>query len=350
MESPQPRPRIAFTAVALLLGLGIALALAELMVRWTGHGPWRELDFDLGMPRLHAPDPELGWVNEPGPHVFGTPPIHMTFWADHTRATAPAPVEGGGSIVVLGCSFVQGWALGDADTFAWKLQERFPRARVFNYGTAGYGTTQALLGLQRHLATRPPRPNGAGAAPFLVVYGFSDFHADRAVASAPWLRTLAQLASRGHVATPYATLRDDGSAELHPPITYPAWWLHEDLATVAFLEERWAAIAARARTAEATRVTQRLLVELDEVVRASGGTLLVALLSEFQRGGMQPYRSTLLEHRISTAECMHPGVWSPAMQVPVYGHPNAVINAHWAGCIERVVGRMAPQLTANGDA
>src|SRR5690606_32088053 len=122
------------------------------------------------------------------------------------------------------------------------LQERFPRARVFNYGTAGYGATQALVSLRRHLATRPPRAAGAGApaAPLVVVYGFSDFHADRAVASAPWLRTLAQLASRGHVATPYATLRDDGGVALHPPLAYPAWWLHGHLATVALLEERWA--------------------------------------------------------------------------------------------------------------
>src|SRR5690606_32677850 len=121
---------------------------------------WRELDLDFGMPRMHEPDAELGWVNRAGRHVFGAPPIRMTFWEDHTRATAASPVDAAGSIVVLGCSFVQGWALSDEDTFAWKLQERFPRARVFNYGTAGYGATQALVSLRRHLATRPPRAAG----------------------------------------------------------------------------------------------------------------------------------------------------------------------------------------------
>ena len=53
--------------------------------------------------------------------------------------------------MVLGCSFVQGWALSDEETFAWKLQERFVRARVLNFGTAGYGTTQSLLALERYL-------------------------------------------------------------------------------------------------------------------------------------------------------------------------------------------------------
>lgn len=83
------------------------------------------------------------------------------------------------------------------------------------------GSTELLLRLTGH------RPCGVSDAPFIASCGFSDVDADRAVASAPWLRTLAQLASCGHVATPYATLADDGAAVLHPPTAYPSWWLHE---------------------------------------------------------------------------------------------------------------------------
>ena len=218
--------------------------------------------------------------------------------------------------------------------------EHFPKARVLNFGTAGYGTTQSLLALQGYLDA-PPRTEGGSksSAPLIVVYGFSDFHADRNVASVPWIRGLAQLASRGHVATPYASLGHDGALGApYPPTRYPAWWLHRQLATVALLEERWAQLQARDRTTQATAATEKLLIELDRVVRAHHGTLLVALLSQFQRNGIQPFRTSLQTHGIATAECLDPGAFAKAMQVPVYGHPNATINTHWASCIEPSAG------------
>ena len=214
----RPRHRLVFATLALGMGMLAALVIAEIALRSSGHEPWKELDWHLGMPRMHEPDPDLGWRNKEGRYVFGTAPIHMTFWPDHTRATAAAPVRADAAVVVLGCSFVQGWALSDEETFAWKLQERFSRARVLNFGTAGYGTTQSLLTLERYLEERK-RTHGAAAAkgPLIVVYGFSDFHASRSIAEASWLKALAQLASRGQGATPYATLGGDGELQLHPP-------------------------------------------------------------------------------------------------------------------------------------
>ena len=94
---------------------------------------------------MHEPDPELGWRNKEGRYVFGNPPIHMSFGADHARATAPAPVTAGPTILVLGDSFVQGWAVSDEETFVWRLQQQFPRVRFVNLGSSGYGVTQPLL-------------------------------------------------------------------------------------------------------------------------------------------------------------------------------------------------------------
>jgi hypothetical protein len=344
----RPRHRLAFATLAVGMGMLAALVIAEIALRSSGHKPWKELDGLLDMPRMHEPDPDLGWRSKEGRYVFGTTPIHMTFWPDHTRATAAAPVRADAAVVVLGCSFVQGWALSDEETFAWKLQERFARARVLNFGTAGYGTTQSLLALERYLEERK-RTHGAVAAkgPLIVVYGFSDFHTGRSIAEASWLRSLAR-GSRGLGATPYATLGDDGELQLHPPKTYPAWWLHRRLATVAVLEELWASFDAMKRTSQANAVTQKLLLELDKVVRQSGGKLVVALLSQFGPRRMAPFRALFAEHGIPTAECVHQGVWAKEMQVPVYGHPNAEINAYWAGCIAQAMGGIVPELAGGG--
>ena len=348
VTKPRLRHRLVFATLALGMGMLAALVIAEVALRSSGHKPWKELDGHLGMPRMHEPDPDLGWRSKEGRYVFGTTPIHMTFWPDHTRATAAAPVRADAAVVVLGCSFVQGWALSDEETFAWTLQERFARARVLNFGTAGYGTTQSLLALGRYLEERK-HTQGAAAAkgPLVVVYGFSDFHASRSIAEASWLKTLAQ-GSSGQGATPYATLGGDGALQLHPPKTYPAWWLHRQLATVATLENLWASFDARQRTSQANAVTKALLLELDKVVQRSGGKLLVALLSQFGPRSMAPFRALLAEHGIPTAECVHQGVWAKEMQVPVYGHPNAEINAYWAGCIAQAIGGMVPELAGGG--
>jgi hypothetical protein len=340
LEPLQRRSPARFAAVALALGLLSALVVSEIVLRQTGQRPWEELDLDAGMPLMHEPDAELGWRNKPGRYVFGDPPTTMTFWPDHTRATAPSPVKASTTIAVLGCSFVQGWALSDAQTFAWKLQASRPAARVLNFGTAAYGTTQSLLALNRYLAEGGRRPD-------VVVYGFSDFHDGRNVAAAAWLKTLARTASRGHVATPYATLAADGTVEIHPPTTFPAWPFHRELATIALLEDRWAQLAAAKRTAARTATTESLLLELDYAVTQAGGKLLVALLSQLERDGLEPYRKLLAARGIATAECVHPGVWDPGYQVPGSGHPNEAINTYWAQCIGRALADIAPALAGD---
>jgi hypothetical protein len=65
-----------------------AVVIAEIALRSSGHKPWKEVDEASWIfPRMHEPDPDLGWRSKEGRYVFGTTPIHMTFWWDHTRAT-----------------------------------------------------------------------------------------------------------------------------------------------------------------------------------------------------------------------------------------------------------------------
>ncbi len=81
----------------------------------------------------------------------------MTILPDGRRRSAMNSVlrSGAPKIVIVGGSFVQGWAVSDQDTFAWKLQDRFADYDVLNLGTAGYGTYQSLL-LIEDLFAGPP--------------------------------------------------------------------------------------------------------------------------------------------------------------------------------------------------
>jgi len=106
------------------------------------------------------------------------------------------------------------------------------------------------------------------------------------------------------------------------------------------LEGLWANAEAGGRDATGRAVTDRLLVELDRAARAAGSRLVVVTLSQWMLDSGRHYGALLAEQRIAAADCRHPRFFAPEMSVPVYGHPNAAMNAHWASCIEAALQRV----------
>ena len=147
----------------------MSLLAAEVSARLLGYAP--AVDSRITSPWT-AFDTELGWINNPGGHVdgdFG----RATFEPDGSRRTKRHPIDKPRDVVlVLGCSYTLGFGVDDQDTFAWKLQERFPDFDVENFGTAAYGTYQSLLRFRRFLREGHP-------APAVVVFGFAEFHGAR---------------------------------------------------------------------------------------------------------------------------------------------------------------------------
>ena len=163
-----------FSIVAVIVTLTMMLALSEVALRLAGKSPWE----DSGRtddPVMHEPDAVLGWRSKAGnyevpPRVKSGEAARLTFLENGRRvtsrksATPDGEANGIPELILVGGSFTQGWAISDDETFAWKLQERFPNLEVKNYGTGGYGTYQALLTMRRVLPQQE--------SPKLVVYGF----------------------------------------------------------------------------------------------------------------------------------------------------------------------------------
>src|SRR5262249_3845455 len=118
-----------------------------------------------------------------------------------SRADPGAPTA-----LFIGCSFTQGWAISDQETFPWGVQEHFPAARVLNAGTAGYGTPINPVGTQRAFAQ--------GEHPAVVVYGLIDNHEMRHVADPVWLYLgrCSQKEDWSAFPTPPSTTRGDSFA------------------------------------------------------------------------------------------------------------------------------------------
>ena len=314
-----------FIAAAIAFGLLLGGGAAELMLRLSGRQPWQTLQARQNEPVMHDPDPRLGWKPIPGHHVVapyspGGPSPHFTFLADGTRTTGARGDRD--KVVFVGCSFTQGWAVSDEDTFAWRIQQERPELAVFNYGVTAYGTYQSLLLLERLFAEPDP--------PRVVFYGLLEEHEQRNVADMNWLLPLALLSKGGIVETPYCTLGNNGDLVRHEPEGYPHWPLREHSALITELQNQYASVAGGPRAAAARPVTERLLLEMRRLVEQHGSRFCVVLL-HLSPDTKAHYVEFLAEHQVDFVDCAFP--LTPDMRVRGDHHPNGTMHARYAECI-----------------
>ena len=325
--------RIATVLVAALLTFAGAEGIARTALAASPTRP----PLDDGLPVLQEPDGVLGWRNKKGSVVWpgqgedGGRDIRMTFWADGLRATAPAPELDRPQVVIIGCSYTQGWAVTDDETYAWLLQSEFPSHAFLNYGTAGYGTYQSLLALERHFAAGHDSPK-------VVIYGFIDYHEERNVAPARWLKALATASRAGALSVPFVSIGADGALERHVLDRANSWPLRSHLASVAMVEDRVLELRTRGRFDQRREATDRLLLDLQRVTRDHRSRLLVAILESRDEPKAHVLAFTA-QNGIEAVDCTVPH--QELLQVPGYSHPDRRINAQWARCIgERLKDRL----------
>jgi hypothetical protein len=324
-----------------LAATAASVGLCEGLLRLGGVAPWPTPPPSEAA--MYEPDPELGWRHRPGEHhqppyaPEGTP-ITTTFLADGSRLTGPPPASPAGTILLVGDSFTVGWAVSDDETYAWRLQARFPHAAVVNRAAAGYGTLQALIVLERTLP-RLPRPA-------IVLYGFLGHHEERNVATADWLEILATQSASGNTHVPYATLGPDDTLIRHPPTGYPDLPLRRRAAFVALLERGWVRLTATGRAAARRPVTERLLLAMRDLTAREGVPFAVVLLTASLEAG-EHYVRFLPEHGVDLFDCAIPV--GPALRVPGEIHPNGILHAMYAECVAtNLAQRNLPWLVADG--
>jgi hypothetical protein len=230
-------------------------------------------------------------------------------------------------MVIVGGSFAQGWGIHDEETFAWKLQERFPSLNVMNYGTAGYGTYQSFLVLEKELPLLK--------SPVIVLYGFILHHTARNVAPVDWLKALSRFSRRGIVHVPYATLNEDGALVRHPPVAYLRLPLRKSSATAAFVEEIYMRTRVRTREEKKSReVLARILLEMAATSERHGARFLVINLEP-----VRPPTKVLAKFlRVNQIEYVDCGFPFEGMTVPGEAHPNGEMNTLWFDCIVDALG------------
>jgi hypothetical protein len=330
------RPRRAlFPIIMIVFCVAIALALTEAGLRVLGFNPRRAASPRLG-PSISMPDAKLGWVNRPGTYLSPEAgKAAMTFLVDHSRRSweAPAKTAQRGEVLVVGCSFTQGFGIADEDTFSYLLNQRYPHLMFHNFGTGGYGTYQSLLRIEQNLS----RAN-TDEIP-LVIYGFIDLHLQRNVAVANWVRSLAARRTQ-YVVPPHVRAGKNG-LEYYGPDSISFWPLESRSALVALLANAYLELRLRNQGSQLPATT-KLIEQMNSLVVARRKRFLIVILNRPPKG-LVPF----LENKaISYVNCDNPAFdkMSSEYHLGGIGHPNAAQNVLWAACIGRWIDAEMPEL------
>ena len=312
-----------------------SLFLAELALRAFDVLPYHQRHgLTRGEPQVLDRDADLGWVLRPGRFVWkapapGTLDLVFTIGADGERITAKGGAgydAGRPEIAMIGGSTLFGWGLTDAQTLAWKLQEKLTSFRVRNLGVTAYGTYQSWLALKRRLEAGTINPE-------IVIYGFIQHHEVRNVAHVEWLKSMYfvnKTRNRGAISLPFITLADDGDIVPEAPEVYTLSPLAETSALWKLIEDTYQTLTKN-RIAIAEVATRALLNDINDYCRQRGIAFAV-LMIDFSADKFARYAEYFPQHGIEYLDIRAPAAdyekWRLAFDP--YDHLGEAAQDYWA--------------------
>jgi hypothetical protein len=154
------------------------------------------------------------------------------------------------------------------------------------------------------------------------------------VAPSDWLDALSRFSRRNHTYLPHAAVGNEGELCGNAPLRYPSWPLREKRVIVTMAEKAYMNIKTRRRCAEQTKVTEKILIEMNELCLKSGADLIVALLA-CDDCAKKHYTKFLPEHGVTVIDCAYPFI--PNMTVSDGQHPNQALHSLYAEQIVRAI-------------
>jgi hypothetical protein len=302
-----------------LMSIVVGLLVSEAAARLLGYTP--SMPGTGAVEPSVAFDPVLGWINSPGT-THKWPMGLATFWHDASRRTRRTErISTRDTVLVLGCSYTQGYLVGDEDTFAWKLQQRFPLFDFRNFGTSGYGTYQSLLRFRRFVAE--------GRVPALVIFGFAEFHGPRDRATRSWIESLRVSGSRSFLVPPHVDWTNGRTVERPGRFVSSTSALAQSSAAWNLVETWYARHAEYAPDDRRTLDLHRaVLLQLRREVEQAGSRLLLADLWTGS-SSRASWRQFFWDHSFTVAEC--------AADALPFKHPDPFWHLRHADCIERAI-------------
>lgn len=316
---------LALKAAGVLGAVVVSLVAIEAALRLMGHEPRRD-PVSVGFGSWAAPDSELGWVNRPGTWKSAEPGhVPMTFAADGRRHD-PAGSKRASlpRILVVGCSFTQGYGVADDETYSHFINRSLPSAELVNFGTGAYGSYQSRLRVSRYFNS--PHENTP-----LVIYGLFFSHHFRDLAPMPWILSLT-MQDGSYMVPPNVRFRSGQIVEsAGAPIGL--WPLENRSAAVALAHLGVMTLTNRVTGKMGRPVFRHGILEMQKTVAANKAALLIIGLVPVP-GEDGEWLQAQRANDIDFVECQHPDYdKDPSLKVGGVGHPSERLHRWWADCI-----------------
>ena len=336
MASQKPTPKRSVVITAQILALLVGLAGAEGLLKVAGYPVWWAMDPGWGGSSPdYETDPQLGWRVREGNRdltMAGLGNFHATNWSGGRRATSPhAPGPDAANrpqVMFFGDSYIQGYALSDAQTLPWIVQEHHPGVLVSNFGAGNYGTYQSYLAMQKWVR-----------GPATVYHMLCSFHELRDAADSTWLRVMKPPPAGFFF--PYAVL-DGGELQPHRSRGNLVWGLSRKIRLVAMVQDYRDILESYRRVRNKRQMTETLLVKMNQLVRSKGGNFTV-ILFDMTPEERADYRRFLVSQGIHFVDCDHPELHDRSLRL-ADGHPSGRLNelvAQWIEPVEAEGGQRA---------
>jgi len=311
-------------AALVLASIVVSLAIIEIGLRFAGYQP-RHDAVNVGFDSWAGPDAEMGWVNRAGTWKSAEPGnAPMTFEADGRRndpaGNKPVSLP---RILVVGCSFTQGYGVADDQTFSHFINQSLPSAELLNFGTGAYGSFQSRLRVNHYFkAAHPKTP--------LVIYGLFYSHHLRDLAPMPWIVSLT-MKDGSYMVPPNVRMRSGEIVE-NPGGPIGLWPLETRSASVALVHHAVMRVANRVTPAMAEPVFRHGILEMQKAVAANKAALLIIGLVPIPREDRE-WLESQRPNGIDFVACEHPDYdKDKGLQVGGVGHPSERLHRWWADC------------------
>lgn len=306
----------------------VAIVIAEYCLKANGFLASVPIIDHPNEPVMQEFDSILGWKNKPGEYEYPAysseveEQVQVRFDENTFRYTSPQVRQAGqssGKILFVGGSFVQGHAISDHETMAWKVQERYPDYEVMNWGVPAYGTYQSLLAMEHNQEELDSVK--------VVFYGFLDHHLQRNVATPVWMDLLSAAKQRKHVDVPSVSL-EDGKLIRQEPEAYTRIPFGSSLAFTKLIERNMVNYKSEISVEEQYEVLILLLNEMNQLVEQKGAKLVVIGFNL-----QAAYVKLLEEINFTVLDCQW-NMGDPSYSVQGEGHPSGKTNTYWADKVE----------------
>jgi hypothetical protein len=275
-------------------------------------------------------DRDLGWKNKSGTFTFnryGDGKLIIENYDSFGGRISPNRKENLNTGVLIGGSFIHGFAINDDETIASKLNEKVAPINFKNLGVSGYSTYQSLILLKEYIKSNSP--------PKIIVYGFNVHHEYRNYGSFLQRVGISMCNQSDHetLSLPYCRL--DSAENLKciknqptPLISILKIFknLMASLSRISFISEKLI------DKNEAQIITKKIIQEIKEEADSIGAVFILFILRADEHESNK-YITFANENEFYVIDCQHPLQHLPEYLLPEGYHPNEEVVQYWGECL-----------------